>query len=194
MAQGEGKMKVYKVYATSSSPWLKDQPGVLAQWSTSGGHHWAAVVVVPPFPLEKWERGMKKIDELTSREVLPAMQKLVDFVYRELDSRIELAVPPSRVGWWIGKNGWRVKALHAACQKKVKILPAVLVVARVVVPPAGDTEMKALRKTLECYPHLLLYPHRISICDSADCWVAPWGVEELILGINHLGSWKAQVE
>lgn len=187
-------MKVYKVYSNSKIPWLKDQPGVLAQWSTSGGHHWAAVVVVPPFPLEKWEGKLKEIKELASQEVLPAMQKLVDFVYRELDSRIELAVPPSRVGWWIGKNGWRVKALHAACGKEVKILPAMLMVARVVSPPAGDPEMKALRKTLERFSHLLLYPHRIAICDSADCWVAPWGVEELSFEIHNLGSWKAQVE
>jgi len=87
----------------------------------SGGRGQA--VVVTDRPLE----GAWPLPQAPA-EFFREMAALGEFAWRELpDGTIEIAVDPAAVGWWIGREGHKVRAIQEHLGRKVRIIPGIRV-------------------------------------------------------------------
>ena len=53
------------------------------------------------------------------------LQKYIDLDYRVVNNTIEIAVIPMRMGQFIGKKGYKVKAMQKHLNKKIKVFKAI---------------------------------------------------------------------
>ena len=61
------------------------------------------------------------------KEFFELLRDFGEFDWEETEGQINLYVEPVKMGWWIGKDGRRIKAIQSHLNKRVKVLPGKLV-------------------------------------------------------------------
>jgi hypothetical protein len=92
--------------------------------------------VAEEFKKKYWRYGSIEVKPVDSSNLLTLLRGIVDFAWREHDGVIYISAmrdydaafdgrKTSMVGWWIGKEGWRIKELKKILGKPVKVVDCI---------------------------------------------------------------------
>jgi hypothetical protein len=110
--------KIEKYRASGLKPEMP--PKYVAYWHSHGGREHA--VILPPGvqPPECWRLDMVYKEE-SYEFFLEEMKKFSEFDYCIENNQIRVSCPPYRIGWWIGKKGWKIKTIQSYFNKRITI-------------------------------------------------------------------------
>jgi hypothetical protein len=112
---------------------------VLAFWRSSGGGIYRMIVkdnVAEDFRKKYGRYGSIEITKVEPDNLLRLLRGIVDFAWREHNGIIYISAmrdydatfdgrTSSTIGWWIGKQGWRIKEIKKILGKPVKVVDCI---------------------------------------------------------------------
>ena len=111
-----------------------EKPNYLAYWHTRGGaHHYFIVDQNTADQLIKKDRYWRIEREIAAENFFKVFKRYTEFAVRKVDNTIYIAIPPSYRGWWIGKEGFRIKTIQHILNSKIILVNCIYVRKRRVI-------------------------------------------------------------
>jgi len=168
----------------------------LAYWHTHGGaHHYFIVSEKTAKQLIAKDRYWKVEREVTGQNFFDVFSRYADFAVKKVGDIYYVAVDPNFMGWWIGKDGWRINTIKDILGAEIKLLYCIFIAESGMKWYLGQARFTEGRRGLkydEPGEYIAIewegdFVKQLSISQPIHGFIAPWQIKR-VLGILRIGG------